>query len=185
MSRIGETFTTKRLLFRTLQDEDLDHVHRQFSDPEMCRYFSEPPMDRRTAAETIKLFQHPERDPYLRYAMIHRETGAFIGTCGYHHLDRDRRQVELGYDVWKEFWGQGYATEAIEPLLALCFEELGVEQVYVLIDRQNLGSIKTARKFGFEDSEPCRPLDDPNEVCMKLTQADRQQRLADTEFNNR
>lgn len=165
----GESFETDRMVFRKLRQGDLDVVHRQFSDPDMCQYFSEPPMDRATAAGTIQFFQHPERDPFLRYAMIHRVSGAFIGTCGYHHFDRELRQVELGYDVWKAHWRQGYATEALRPLLRLCFDELDVELVYALIDKSNLASIRTVKRFGFEDSDPCRPLDDHAQVCMKLT----------------
>jgi [ribosomal protein S5]-alanine N-acetyltransferase len=172
MPRPGESFETARLHFRLLQDGDLDDIHRQFSDPEMCKYFSEPPMDRPMAAATIEFFRHPERDPYLRYAMIHRETGEFVGTCGYHHLDPERQQVELGYDVWKAHWRTGFASEALRPLIDMCFQELAVKQVYVLIDRDNVGSIRTAQKFGFEQSEPCRPLDAPDQVCMKLTQRD-------------
>ena len=171
MPKPGEPFETERMYFRLLEERDLDAILQQFSDPEMCRYFSEPPMDRAMAAETIEFFQHPERDPYLRYAMVHRESGEFIGTCGYHHLDPERQQVELGYDVWKAHWRKGYASEALRSLIDMCFRELAVEQVYVLIDRNNVGSIRTARKFGFELSEPCRPLDASDQVCMKLTRS--------------
>jgi [ribosomal protein S5]-alanine N-acetyltransferase len=152
-----------------LQNDDLENVLRQFSDPEMCRYFSEPPMDRQAAMETIQFFQFPEHDTYFRYALIHNDTGEFIGTCGYHHLDRDLEQVELGYDVWKTYWGQGYATESLESLIRICFEHLEVNQVYVLIHVMNTASIRTAAKFQFEESAACRPLDAPNQVCMKLT----------------
>jgi [ribosomal protein S5]-alanine N-acetyltransferase len=168
----GNSFDTERMHFRLLENTDLDVVYRQFSDPDMCRFFSEPPMDRQQAQETIAFFRHPERDPYLRYGMFDRTTGDFIGTCGYHHWDRELKQVELGYDVWKEHWRKGYASEALQPLIEMCFRSLGVFQVYVLIDRSNLASIRTAEKFGFEVSEPCRPLDDPGQVCMKLTRND-------------
>jgi [ribosomal protein S5]-alanine N-acetyltransferase len=164
----GQPFDTERMHFRLLHDTDLDAVYRQFSDPEMCEYFSEPPMDLQAAQQTINFFQHPERDPYLRYGMFDRTSGELIGTCGYHHLDRELNQAELGYDVWKEHWRKGYASEALKPLIDMCFHALGVNQVYVLIDRNNLASIRTAEKFGFRVSEPCRPLDEPGQVCMKL-----------------
>jgi [ribosomal protein S5]-alanine N-acetyltransferase len=161
-------FCTERLLFRFLQDADLGVIHRQFSDPDMCRFLSEPPVDRDEASAIIRMFQHPERDGYLRYGMFHRQTGEFVGTCGYHHWDRDRQQVELGYDIWKDFWRMGYATEALPPLIDICYQKLGVRCVYVLVDRDNVASRSTAAKFGFEVSEPCRHLDDSNQVCMKM-----------------
>jgi [ribosomal protein S5]-alanine N-acetyltransferase len=169
VSQLGRPFETERLRVRLLTRDDIDVVHRQFSDPDMCRYFSEPPMDRNMAIETIDMFQNPERDPYLRYGLFQRSNGEIVGTCGYHHLDREQNQVELGYDIWKEFWRQGYATEALVPLLRICFMHLEVALVYVMIHRENAGSIATAQKMGFVLSEPCRPLDAPDQVCMKLT----------------
>ncbi|MEX2425382.1 MAG: GNAT family N-acetyltransferase [Thermomicrobiaceae bacterium] len=169
MERLREPFETGRIRFRLLEERDFDVVYRQFSDPAMCRYFSEPPMDRDEAVSTIEMFQHPERDSYLRYGLFERGTGEFLGTCGYHHWDREQRQVELGYDIWRDYWRKGYATEALVPLLEICFRVLEADLVYVLIHRDNQGSISTARNAGFEDSEPCRPLDEPEQVCMKLT----------------
>jgi [ribosomal protein S5]-alanine N-acetyltransferase len=169
MKRPGEPFNTARLHFRQLDLEDLAVVHRQFSDPDMCRYLSEPPMDLQMARETIEFFRFPERDPFLRYGMFDRETGEFVGTCGYHHLDEALRQVELGYDVWKVHWGRGYATEALLTLIQICFDHLKMDLVYVLIDFRNEASIRVARKFHFVTSDPLRPLDEPNQVCMKLS----------------
>lgn len=166
---IPRSFETERLRFRYPELEDINVIHRQFSDPEMCRYLGEPPMDRRAALATIEMFQNPDDDAYLRYVMVHRTSGEFIGACGYHHLDRSRDQVELGYDIWREHWRQGYMSETLPPLLRICFEALEIDQVYVLVDRRNEGSIAIASQAGFGRSEPCRPLDEPSQVCMKLT----------------
>ncbi len=169
MSAIPETRTTERLRFRGPEEGDLDFLHRQFSDPEMCRYFSDPPMNREMAAQTIEFFSRPQADPWIRYVLVHYNSGEPVGTCGYHHYDADRRQVELGYDIWKDFWSQRYATEALRELIDVCFEFLAVDIVYVLVHRDNIGSRRTAEKLGFEVSEPCRPLDEPQQVCMKLS----------------
>jgi [ribosomal protein S5]-alanine N-acetyltransferase len=171
LHRPDEEFRTQRLTFRKLSAGDVFDIHRQFSDPDMCRYFSEPPMDLEMARQTIEFFQNPDQDPYCRFVMTLRSTGDFVGTCGFHHLDPELRQAELGYDVWKEYWKRGYGTEALEWLIRFSFERLDVDQLYVLIDRQNEASLRTAARFGFEACEPCRPLDEPNQVCMKLVRA--------------
>lgn len=156
--------------------DDLDAVYRQFSDPEMCRYFSDPPCDLAEARGMIEHYQDPEGKDHLRYGMFDRKTGAFIGTCGYHYWDRDHRQVEIGYDVWKAYWRQGYASEALPELIKQCFETLGVDCVYILVHPDNAASIATARKFGFSACAPCRPVDCEPEVCMKLMRADWEKR---------
>ncbi|MEK5031584.1 GNAT family N-acetyltransferase [Paenibacillus sp. FSL R7-0302] len=112
---LSEPFTTSRLHFRLLNQSDTDAVYKQFSDPDMCRYFSEPPCDYNEAVEIIEHYAQPEGKDHHRYGMFDRETGSFIGTCGYHYWDAERKQVEIGYDIWKDYWGQGYMSEALLP----------------------------------------------------------------------
>ncbi len=168
LTTLSKPFQTKRMAFRLLSMEDLPAVYRQFSDPEMCRFFSDPPCSWEEARGIIEHYQDPEGKGYLRYGMFDKGTGAFIGTCGYHYLDRGRSQVEVGYDVWKEYWRQGYISEALPVLIELCFEVLGVECVYVLVHPDNVASIATARKFGFRECEPCREYEGGPQLCMKL-----------------
>jgi ribosomal-protein-alanine N-acetyltransferase len=159
---------TERLKLRFLDDSDLNDVYHQFSDPEMCQYFSEPPCDMTEAKEIIDHYKNPEGKGYLRYGLFDKQTDAFIGTCGYHYLDRDKNQVEIGYDIWKDYWRQGYASEVLPILLQVCFDELEVDCIYVLVDPKNEASIATVRKFGFKDCDFCREPDTEQTICMKL-----------------
>lgn len=154
--------------FRFLAHEDIEAVHRQFSDPDMCRYFSEPPCDREEALSIIDHYLAPEGKDYLRYGMFDKDTDSFIGTCGYHYWDQELSQVELGYDIWKEHWRQGYLSEALPVLIKICFEELEVDCIYILTHPENEASMASVRKFGFVECEPCRTVDDEPQVCMKL-----------------
>lgn len=168
MLNLSEPFETKRMQFRLLDIGDLAAVYRQFSDLDMCRYFSEPPCDMEEAKGIIEHYQNPEGKRHLRYGMFHRETGVFIGTCGYHYWDPELKQVEIGYDVWKEFWGQGYISEALPVLITLCFTHLKVDRVYILTHPENLASQASVRRFGFVVCEPCRTVEGESQICMSL-----------------
>lgn len=170
---LSEPFTTKRLHFRLLNIEDTDVVWRQFSDPEMCKYFSEPPCDREEAIGIIEHYSHPEGEGHLRYGMFDIETGAFIGTCGYHYWDPALKQVEIGYDIWKDYWRQGYMSEALPVLINLCFRHLDVDCIYILTHPENAASMASVRKFGFEECAPCRTVDEEPQVCMRLLRSGR------------
>lgn len=170
--KLSEPFETKRMRFRLLTMDDLITVHRQFSDPEMCQYFSEPPCDLDDAKSIIDHYQDPEDKGHLRYGMFNKMTGEFIGTCGYHYWDRERRQVEIGYDVWKDNWRQGYVSEALPVLISLCFEHLKVDCVYVLVHPHNTASIASVTKFGFKPSPPCRELQSDSQRCMRLIRSE-------------
>jgi ribosomal-protein-alanine N-acetyltransferase len=49
--------TTKRLFFRLLNAKYINYVYRQFSDQDMCKYFSEPPFTIDEAKEIIEHYQ--------------------------------------------------------------------------------------------------------------------------------
>ena len=147
--------------------DDIKEIYRQFSDRDMCKYFSDPPCDEKEAKNIIERFQNSTSKSCFRYSMFDKKTGAFIGTCGYHCLDNELKQVEIGYDIWKDYWKQGYISEALPELIDLCFEYLGVNCIYILVHPQNIASIKTAEKFGFTECEPCRKFDAEPQICMK------------------
>jgi len=165
---LSEVIETARMRLRFLDDSDADVVHRQFSDSDMCEFFSEPPCDMDEARGIIEHYQNPEGKGHLRYGMFNKETGEFIGTLGYHYWDRELRQVEIGYDVWKDFWKQGYMSEALPVLLKICFEHLQVDCIYILAHPKNEGSLASVRKYGFIKCDPCRTPDVEPQVCMKL-----------------
>jgi [ribosomal protein S5]-alanine N-acetyltransferase len=169
---ITKPFETKRMKFRILADCDLDVIYRQFSDPDMCKYFSEPPCTKDEAQEIIEHYKNPIDKGYLRYGMFDKDNDTFIGTCGYHYLDNQLKQVEIGYDVWKEFWGQGYISEALPALINICFSHLNIDCVYILTHPENNASKASVKKFGFYECEPCRTIDVEPEICMKLMRSD-------------
>ena len=165
--RLSESFITERMKFRMLNLKDSEVIYRQFSDPDMCRYFSEPPCDMEEAKGIIEHYQNPEGKDHFRYGMFDKNTDAFIGTFGYHYWDNELKQVEIGYDIWKDYWRRGYISEALPILINICFEYLGVDCVYILTHPQNTASMASVRKFGFKECEPCRSTED-EQKCMKL-----------------
>lgn len=169
---LSEPFETKRLKFRLLDIRDIQVIYRQFSDLDMCRYFSEPPCTIEEAKEIITHYQNPEGKGYLRYAMFDKLSNVFIGTCGYHYWDTELKQVEIGYDIWKEYWRQGYLSEALPVLLNICFTHLGVDCIYILTHPQNKASQAAVKKFGFTECELRRNTDDEQQICMSLLRSE-------------
>lgn len=154
------TLTSPRLTWRGLQHRDVDVIYRQFSDSEMCAYFSDPPCSRLEAAELIAHYTNINPISYWRYATFTHATAEFIGTCGYHFYDASAKQVEIGYDVWKQHWRHGYATEILTVLLSLCVHTLEVNTIYALIGTHNLASQALAHKFGFKPGAFLREVSD-------------------------
>lgn len=169
---VPHTLKTARLHWRPLHINDAAVIYRQFSDPDMCRYFTNPPCSYSEAQDIITHYRmSPGR--YMRWAMHEGTTGEFVGTCGYHYLDESRQHVELGYDIWKAFWGVGYMREVLPMLIDICRTSLPINVVYVLVHRQNAASLRVAERAGFVATAPLRPLDSVDECCLayRVTQS--------------
>lgn len=160
---------SNRLTYRILTAEDQEVVYRQFSDEDMCRYFSDPPCSWEEAADIISHYGSPDATKrYARWGMFLTQGGSFVGTCGYHYYDQPRAQVEIGYDIWKAYWRLGYGAEAVQALIHFIWETLSVQTIYVLIDPHNTPSLRLATSLGFRESVLLRDTTDGPFVCLAL-----------------
>ena len=79
--------------------------------------------------------------------------GTKIGTCGFHCVNRETGSAEIGYDMQKKFWGQGYMSEAVEAILRFAKKELKLSKISAHIYPENQGSVKLAERCGFQKSD--------------------------------
>ena len=56
---------------------------------------------------------------------------------------------ELGYFVDEPCWGRGIAHRAVRLLERVCFKELGLTQLEILMARRNKASRRVAEKSGY------------------------------------
>jgi len=83
------------------------------------------------------------------YAVICRDTGAFIGDCGFLIQEvNGREETELGYHFARRHWNCGYATEAARGCRDYAFKQLGFERLISLIHPANIQSRRVAEKTG-------------------------------------
>lgn len=48
------------------------------------------------------------------------------------------------------YWGQGFATEMANVLLAFGFEQLGMHRIFATCDPENIASFNVLEKAGFQ-----------------------------------
>ena len=142
---------TDRLILRNLVPADLESLFKLYSDPDVRHYFPEGTLTLAETKEELEWFLngHPQHPEFGLWATIHKETTHFIGRCGLLPWTIDERpEVEVAYMLGREYWGQGLGTEAAQAILEYGFEHLHLSRLICLIDRENLASIKVARKIG-------------------------------------
>lgn len=143
---------TKRLTLKNISADDREFMLKQFSDDNVNRYLfdAEPFTCLEEADELIAFFTKPEPRAQHRWIITLTQTGEKIGTCGFHFWDRQKREMQIGYDLQSAYWQKGYGYEAMQAVIDFIKQETDAMRVDACIACENIASIKLAEKLGFE-----------------------------------
>ena len=145
------TLTTERLKLRWMDERDVAGHYAVFADPAVARYWSsEPWTDVAQSAEAIAATMAAYADGSgLRFGIELKESGELIGNASLHHFVEQNRRCEIGYALGSQYWGKGYATEALRALVRHGFDALDLNRIEADIDPRNIGSARVLEKLGF------------------------------------
>ncbi len=142
----------KRVRLRWMTDDDVDSLYGIFSDTEVMRYWSSPPLANREEAARLldNIHSNFRERTYLQWGIARRTDDKVIGTTTLFHLDLSNRRAEIGYALGRDHWGQGYLQEALNALFAFAFGELGLHRLEADVDPRNARSIRALERLGFQ-----------------------------------
>ncbi len=135
---------SERLTLRALALDDVDELVALDSDPEVMRYITGGrPTPRSEVEETVR------RSLGHRWVAFDRSSGAFVGWFGL-RPSAPEGELELGYRLRREAWGQGLATEGSQAMLTLAFVELGASRVWGQTMTVNAASRRVMERCGLQ-----------------------------------
>jgi [ribosomal protein S5]-alanine N-acetyltransferase len=73
-----------------------------------------------------------------------------IGSVGLRDIDAEHLQAELGFWIGREWWGQGYASEAAAEIVRFGFEELSLNRIYAHHMARNPAAGRVLRHIGMQ-----------------------------------
>jgi RimJ/RimL family protein N-acetyltransferase len=140
---------TERLLLRPHVIGDADALETFLGDPVAMEFYPAP-LDRRGVEEWItRNVERYQRDGFGKWAMVVKSTGEVGGSVGCVLQEVEGcNEIEVGYNVRRDLWGNGYATEAAQACTDYAFRKLGAERVISMIRPENIRSIHVAEKNG-------------------------------------
>ncbi len=142
--------------------EDVDGLLPAFSDPELRDAGNLPAFGRdELVANLRELPALAETDRLLPLAALYAETEEVVGAGMLHHLDSDRRIVEIGYFVLPHARGRGIATTIARTLAEHAFS-LGVERVAAYVNVGNTASERVLERAGFTREGVVRSMPKPD-----------------------
>lgn len=144
------TLDTERLVLRELRPADAEDLFAFRSDPYVQRYNSVPHQDVAESAAMIeRLGAYYADHEWIHWGGALRDTDRVIGlySLGW---NPGHQRAEIGYDLHRDFWGQGLATEALRAMLAFAFDVLEVHRVEAQTIADNHESTRLLGKLGFQ-----------------------------------
>ena len=140
--------STARLTFRTWREDDSPLARALFGDPRVTALVGGPFSDDQVRARLAQEIA-TARDHGYQYWPLFLHDGTHVGCCGLKPRDPARAIHELGFYLRVEHWGQGYAVEAGQSVIAHAFTVLGTSALFAGHHPNNAGSQRTLEKLGF------------------------------------
>lgn len=159
---------TERMILREWTPEDAEDFYRIYTDAETMR-FQFVPENYSVEVERYYLGKHIEN--YYKtlgfglWAVVLKKNNRLIGRCGLmRQLLEGGEEIEVSYLIEREFWNQGFASEAASAALKLGFEKYNFRRIVAFIHPQNTASARVAEKIGmrFERKVEFRSWGDVN-----------------------
>jgi ribosomal-protein-alanine N-acetyltransferase len=142
-------FQTERLMVRPYTMGDLDDFFRLNRDAEVMRYIRPVQTFQQTKEFLVKIIRaYDERPGTGRWGLFLTDGGQFAGSFAIIPVEKTE-MLQLGYALLKEYWGKGYASEAVKGGIAYAFDKLGLEEIAGITFPANLPSQKVLVNNGF------------------------------------
>ena len=143
---------TERLILTKITEEHAEDMYEYSCDPDVTRYLTWS--CHASVGQTqryIKLLQKKYADgTFNDWGVVLKETGKFIGTCGYTSFDFEEAQAEMGYVLAKPYWGKGYAAEAVKCAMKYAIDNFGIKGFHAKHMEGNDASGRVMQKCGMK-----------------------------------
>jgi len=142
---------------RKFSIKDLDRIMEIFPDksvtdpigltiaknpPKVTRQFEEGWLKKTISNYSIR---KPEE-----YSLAITLDDALVGSAGLKKIDYQNESLEIGYWIGRDYWGKGYATSALNLLLAFADKRFHPKRITGLAFTFNPASKRVMEKCGFE-----------------------------------
>jgi RimJ/RimL family protein N-acetyltransferase len=133
-----------------LAPRHLDDMAALLTDPDVLRFTRVPePVPSGFAEAWYGNYETARLDGSREAFAALDEEGRFLGLGLAPQIDREARELELGYIVAAAARGRGVGVEILRQLTHWAFDDLGALRAYLIIDVDNAASERLAERCGY------------------------------------
>lgn len=144
MKRVIET---ERLILRTVTVDDAEAVYKWASDPDVNKYMIYPLHKNIDVTKEWLASRDIDGEDEFDLGFVLKETGELIGQGGIFYKEEADAWV-IGYNLRKEYWGQGLVPEAMNAIIDYVNKEKGINRIIGDFAVENNKSRRVMEKLG-------------------------------------
>lgn len=144
------TLASERLLMQKMTERDTDDMFAYTSDADLLRFL---PLNVTPTRDDAEMAIHNFMDMYRArrvapWGITIKATGKHIGICGFESWNPVTDRAEIGFLIAREFWRQGYASEAARRVMRFGYEKMGLNRIEARVKPDNESSRLLLGKLG-------------------------------------
>lgn len=147
---------TERLILRDWREEDWPVFWEVTNTPSVMRWLGGLADDEAMAAGRARVEQYRADHGHTFWVVERKEDGALLGFCGLKRCNDEAGplgDMEAGWRLREDAWGQGYAREAAEASLKVGFERFDAPHIIALTVQENTPSWGLMKRLGMTHRE--------------------------------
>lgn len=137
---------TKQLILRPVCFADAEDFYAISSNPANLEFIF--PAQTSLAEAEYALANYFMKQPLGSWAICNSDN-RMIGAIRFEKIDEVKKEVEIGYFLHKDYWGQGLMTESLAELVHLSFRVFDFKKLRIIVHVENIASRRVAEKCGF------------------------------------
>lgn len=144
------TLETERLILRKIDKKDLTDIFEYSKEESTSQYlFWSKHRDISDTKRYLKIVRSYYRTlKFYEWALVLKESGKMIGTCGFVSFDEYNNNGEVGYAINPKYRNCGYASEALVRVLNFGFNTLNLSRIEGRYIIENHASRRVLEKCG-------------------------------------
>ena len=144
------TLHTERLILRRMKESDADDMFEYAKRQDVTEYLRwYPHQSKKYTCDYLRYISTRYKlGDFYDWAVIERESGKMIGTCGFTSFDLPHDSAEIGYVLNPDYHGKGYGTEAARRVVEFGFSELSLHRIEARFMKENTASLHVMEKLG-------------------------------------
>lgn len=147
---LSPVIETERLILRRYVESDIDVLYEIITDSRLSKFIKYPELTKEEELAYIKkCINNADESKYEKWAIVLKESNVMVGNIDVNTVVEKHNYCNVGYTIRYDYWGNGYASEALKAISDYLLNERKYRLVECSCNELNIQSSKVMIKAGF------------------------------------